>query len=85
MHNNTGILLHRCQDWTDSSRESFQGLQLPILHKWCSYGFPQSPLTRKQYKMKETESNPLYPSSFKPAYILPAPQLDVIKNFLERP
>ena len=35
--------------------------------------------------MKETESNPLYPSSFKPAYILPAPQLDVIKNFLERP
>jgi len=32
---------NRCKDWTameDSSRESFQGSQLPILHMGCSYG-----------------------------------------------
>ena len=33
----------RCDDWTvmeNSSQERFQGSQLPILHKGCSYGFP---------------------------------------------
>ena len=31
----------RCEDWTtmeDTSQESFQGSQLPILHMGCSYG-----------------------------------------------
>ena len=56
MDNDTSFLLDlRCEDWTameDSSQESFQGSQLPILHKGSSYGSSLIPLTGKQYKMK---------------------------------
>ena len=54
----------------DSSQESFQGSQLPILDKGCSYGFSLIPLTGKQYKMKE-HRDPLYPSSYKSPYLSP--------------
>ena len=53
----------RCEDWNamvDSSQETFQGSQLPILHNGCSYGFSLIPLTGKQYKMKEhREKSPI--------------------------
>ena len=50
------VFFYRSEDWTaieDSSQESFQGSQLPILYKGCSYGFSLIHLTGKQYKMKE--------------------------------
>jgi len=62
-----------CEDWTameDSSQESFQGSQLPILVKGSSYGSSLIPLTGKQYK-RNTGRNPLYPSSYKPPYLSP--------------
>ena len=55
MHNDTAFYSTKWEDWTameDSSQESFQGSQLPILDKGCSYGFSFIPLTGKQYKMK---------------------------------
>ena len=79
--------LTRCEDWTameDSSQESFQGSQFPILHKGCDYGVSLIPLAGKQYKMKA--HNPLYPSSYKPLYISPTfSTIQCQKNFLERP
>ena len=56
----------------DSSQESFQGSQLPTLHKGCSYGFSlKCNLTWKEYNRKNTGDNPLYPSSYKPSYLSP--------------
>ena len=63
MHNDTSFYSTRSEDWTamkDSSQESFQGSQLPILHKGWSYGISLIPLTGKQYKMKEQrEQSPI--------------------------
>ena len=90
MDNDTSFLLDlRCEDWTameDSSQESFQGSQLPILHKGFSYGFPKFPLAGKKYKMKEPGSNPLYPSSYKSPYMSPTcSTTQCQKNYLQRP
>ena len=46
--------------WKIPLKRALQGLQLPILHKRCSYGFPESPLTQKEYnKEGQREQSPI--------------------------
>ena len=82
MHNDTAFYSTKWEDWTameDSSQESFQGSQLPILDKGCSYGFSLIPLTGKQYKMKAHREKSLISLFLTNLLIslLPTPQLDV--------
>ena len=71
----------------DFSQESFQGSQLPILHKGCSYGFSlKCPLTWKEYN-KEGQQG-AKPYTLPTTNLLLCPTCSTTrcqKNYLERP
>ena len=89
MHNDSSFLLNQLWGLDCCGRflsMGLLGLQLPILHKGCSYVFPKCPLTRKEYNKRNTESNPLYPSSCKPSDLSPTCSTTRCqKNYLMRP
>ena len=59
----------------DSFQEIFQGSQLPILHKGCSYGYSLIPITGNEGTQGEIPYT-LLPTNLLIS-LLPAPQLDV--------
>ena len=75
MGKDTGFLLYQLCElgllWKIALKRALHGLQLPILHKGCSYGFPQSPLTRKEYN-KEGQQGAIPPTNFLIS-LLPSP------------
>ena len=90
MNNNTGFLLGQlwgldCCGWFFWM--GLKGLQLPILYSRCNYEFSlKCPLTRNEYNRRNTESNPLYPSSYKPPNLSHTCYTTRCrKNYLERP